>query len=135
MAFTSGNDFRLHINSGTTGTPVWSEAQCEGTCSISVSSNVADTTGKCSSNWTTGEISHSSWTVSADGHYTASDTGVDEWRDKILSQTSVMVQVKTHGGEVYSGTVNPTSLDITSAFDGVVDFSLSGDGTGALSVA
>lgn len=132
MAINRGSTLRMYVNTGG-GTPSYTALDCETDINISFSRAVADTSGKCS-DYTTGVKTLSSCSISGSGHYADSDAGVDGIRDAVLSAAGTLVQVKTFGGDMLTGTFNFTQFDYSASYDGVVDFSYSAESNGAFTI-
>ena len=134
MAEIAGSDVRFKINTGPVGTPVYVELSCEGEFTLTVSATNADSSSKCS-DWNTNIPVKRGWSVSGSGYYSAGDAGVDEIRDNIMAGDQALIQLDDFNTDVYSGTLSFDSFELSTPHDGVVGFSFSGTGDGALTVA
>jgi predicted secreted protein len=134
MAFAAGSTMRIYYNTGPVGTPSYTALNCEVDATLTITHDIAGTTGKCAA-WKTSLYTTRGWEISGSGHYDAGDAGVDQIRDDIMAGTQSLIQFKTFNSEVYSGTVNTTSFEIGATTDGAVSFSFAATGDGTLGVA
>lgn len=130
----AGSGLKVYFSTGPVGTPVYTALSCEVSASMSMERDLLDSSGKCSDNKTY-EYGLFGWTMSVDGVYTASDSGVDEIRDNCHDSDKALIQYKTFGGEIRSGTVLVSNFTTDSAVGDVVKWSASLTGDGALTIA
>jgi TP901-1 family phage major tail protein len=131
--FLNGSDLLVYIGSGSTATPVGYSRSC----SISLSTNMADATTKSNDGFTEVIPTTKSWEVSVEG------LGV--WNDNIalfvnaynartpLAISFYPTQLAT-GQMKYSGTAYLESLEISGEMEDGVTYSVSLKGSGALAI-
>jgi len=80
--------------------------------------------------WTTGKVTQRSWSASINIYYDpAAVTGLEVGA---LIAAQLYPQGKTTGLKYYEGNAHITSLSTSASFDGMVEASLSVEGTGSL---
>jgi hypothetical protein len=89
--------------------------------------------------WTTNTATSKNWNVEASGYHDPDDTNgqVATITDILSGDSSVSVKLRTEGDttgdDEYSGTIILQEVSIEASADGLMGFSFSGIGTGALS--
>lgn len=104
---------------------------------ITVTQNTEETFG-FGDTWVANTATSKSWSVEASGYHDPDDTtGQTVLIDDILTgDSSVTITVRTEGDtsgdDTYSGTVILTEVSVDASADGIIGFSFSGNGNGAL---
>jgi TP901-1 family phage major tail protein len=107
-------------------------------CSLSVSTDLPDSTTKDSSGWAQQIQGLRSWSVSTDGlaviESAAALVNVEDIFSSISSRTDVTLTFSTFvsGDKIWTGTAQVESLDFTGDMESPATFSASFTGTGAL---
>lgn len=109
------------------------------TCTITINQNQVDATDKDSSRWDEFINGQRNWTVDVDGlvDYSTSVNANELFDDAITANASVTLIFSTavSGARYYSGSANVASLTETGDLDAPASFSVSFQGTGALTRA
>jgi predicted secreted protein len=105
---------------------------------LTINSNLIDTTTKDSDAWGDTLYGFKDWEVSFDGLYDPSAVfNAEEVYDAILADDTVFLEMAvidgTGGGLVFSGNANATGLTMSAAYNDAVTFSGSFKGAGLLS--
>lgn len=101
--------------------------------SIEMSAEVIDTTVKTSGGWAEKIPGQKSWTSSCDGVYFLTDAGMTAVQTAFVSGTEVELEFSNTTGIYYKGKAIITSMSMEAGQDDVVSYSISFEGTGALS--
>jgi predicted secreted protein len=107
-------------------------------CSLSVSTDLPDSTTKDSSGWAQQIQGLRSWSVSTDGlaviESAAAGVNVEDLFSSVSSRTDVTLTFSTFvsGDKIWTGTAAVESLDFTGDMESPATFSASFTGTGAL---
>ena len=72
------------------------------------------------------------WSIDCDGAYVESDEAYNELEGAFLNSENVPVYIQFPSGTMYSGTATITDFPIEAPFDDLVKYSLSLQGSGAL---
>ena len=104
---------------------------------LTINSNLIDTTTKDSDAWGESLYGFKDWEVSFDGLYDpAAAFNVEELFDAILADTTVTLEMAvidgTGGGLVFRGEANSTGLTMSAAYNDAVTFSGTFKGAGVL---
>jgi predicted secreted protein len=76
------------------------------------------------------------WSISISGHANAGSAAIERALADLVTGTELsLVQFKTFGTKVFSGSAQITSISLDSPYDGVVGFSAEIKGSGALGYA
>jgi TP901-1 family phage major tail protein len=126
-------DLLLYIGEGVTKKPI---AYCK-TASISVNMNTKEIVTKESGIWNEKINGRLSWSGSADGMYCiiseATNKTTEQLFDALTARTAVDIVFGKEGTtETYTGHALITSLEISSGADEIPTYSMSFEGTGAL---
>lgn len=140
MANILGQDFFIFSTTGaTSGTSGYTVIAASTSCKLTVSSELQDITNKDSGTWVVKTPKRFSWTGSSDHMFDPSNSvsGYSFLMEKLTSKTPINLGFNVKAGNVmaagaYVGTAYITSLDLTAGDNDVVTFSVSFDGTGAL---
>lgn len=135
MAATTGVDFLIKVNTGTTQSPVWTSVGGQRGATLSMTTAEADTTNKDSDGWHEGLPTIRSWSISGDGLIIETDTGFGELLDAYINNTQVSVQLATAGTKKYSGLATLTDFSYDAPYDGEATCSYTLTGSGALTKA
>lgn len=104
---------------------------------ITVTQNTEETFG-FGDTWTTNTATSKSWSVEASGYHDPDDADGQAVliTDILTGDSSVSIVVRTEGDasgdDTYSGTVILTEVSMDATADGIIGFSFSGSGSGAL---
>ncbi len=107
-------------------------------CSLSVSTDLPDSTTKDSGGWAQQIQGLRSWSVSTDGlaviESAAAGVNVEDLFSSVSSRTDVTLTFSTFvsGDKIWTGTAAVESLDFTGDMESPATFSASFTGTGAL---
>lgn len=108
-------------------------------CTLTINQNQVDSTDKDSSRWDEFINGQRSWTVDCDGlvDYSTSVNSNELFDGGITTNSTVTLIFSTavSGARYYSGTANVSSLTETGELDSPASFSVSFQGTGALTRA
>lgn len=128
MAIEKGLDFIVSVKKDANFVPV------AGQRSVSLERNMEtmETTTKDSNGYKEFVSGLKDWTISADGVIVQSDAGFTALEDAYLSGEPVEVQISTGTTNVYKGLAIITSFPIEAPYDDLATYSLSFQGTGAL---
>lgn len=137
MATVKGTAFRVYVNTGTVGSPVYAAITGEGDVTLSVGAGTIEVTTKDSAGWDEFVKGNMNWSVAFNGKWIASDPGALDARSDLMTvDATSLIQIKTiDSTKIYSGTCIVEKLDLKAAYNGVVEDSLSFKGTGALAYA
>jgi predicted secreted protein len=104
---------------------------------ITVTQNTEETFG-FGDTWVANTATSKSWSVEASGYHDPDDTTGQAVliEDILTGDSSVTITVRTEGDtsgdDTYSGTVILTEVSVDASADGIIGFSFSGNGNGAL---
>lgn len=142
MAQILGQDFFIFSTTGaTSGTSGYTVIAASTSCKLTVSSELQDITNKDSGTWVVKTPKRFSWTGSSDHMFETGNVtnGYDYLLTKMTSKTPISLGFNIKDGSTakmaagaYVGTAYITSLDLTAGDNDVVTFSVSFDGSGAL---
>jgi predicted secreted protein len=137
MAKLKGTAFRLYVNTGTVGSPVYTAITGETDVTLSIGAEVIDTTNKDSSAWGEGIKGFMNWSISGNVKYVESDSGTLDIRSDIMTADATsMIQIKTiDSTKIYSGSLVFEKFELKSSYNGIVECSTSGKGIGVLAYA
>lgn len=141
MAIVNGTDLVLEISTDG-GTNYYATAFAS-SCSLSINMDTRDATNKSSSGWADKLEAGRSWSVDADGLQdfqpsgAATITEFDELFAQMNTRSVVKIKFKTSttGDYYYSGDAYITSLSMDAPTEDNVTYSVSLEGTGALTEA
>lgn len=130
MAIFKGVDVLLYLP-GTPDTPIAGQRNA----TLSLSSDTIDTTAKDTGDWRTFLAGLKSWTLSCDGIYTTSDSGILALENAFMNGT--VINVKLAKGTEWSATGQAiiTSLDYDASLEDAMTISIEMQGTGAITIA
>lgn len=100
---------------------------------LEMSSETIDTTTKSSAGWSTKIAGMKSWTCSCDGVFFATDEGRKAVESAFMAGTAVEIEMSNASGLHYGGSALITSMNVEAGQDDVVSYSISFEGTGAVS--
>lgn len=105
--------------------------------SITITQNTEDTFA-FGDDWMTSTATSKSWSIEASGYHDPDDTSgqVALLSDILTGDSSITVALRTEGStagdDEYTGTVTLQEVSMEAAADGIIGFSFSGMGSGAL---
>lgn len=138
MAIFNGSDLILKVSDASGGTE--NKLMHSQTCSLSINMDTIDITTKDSSGWNEFIGGAKSFTLSADGLMDFNSTGTDTEFDQLFDQLSGRTAVDftftlastTSGDYFYTGDGYITSLEVSGGTEDAPTYSVSIQGTGAL---
>ena len=102
--------------------------------SLEMSAETIDTTVKTTGGWAAKIPGMKSWTSSCDGVYFLDDAGLSAAQTAFMSGTPVQLVFSNTDGLAYSGQAVITSMSVEAGQEDVVSYTISFEGTGALTV-
>ena len=100
--------------------------------SLEMSAETIDTTVKTTGGWASKITGIKSWTSSCDGVYFVDDAGLEAAQTASMSGTEVKLDFTNSSGLAYSGQAVITSMSVEAGQEDVVSYTISFEGTGAL---
>ena len=102
--------------------------------SLEMSAETIDTTVKTTGGWASKIPGMKSWTSSCDGVYFLDDAGLEAAQTAFINGTAVQLVFSNSEGLAYSGQAVITSMSVEAGQEDVVSYTISFEGTGALTV-
>ena len=102
--------------------------------SLEMSAETVDTTVKSTGGWAAKIPGIKSWTSSCDGIYFLDDAGLEAAQTAFMNGTAVNLDFSNSSGLAYSGQAVITSMSVEAGQEDVVSYTISFEGTGALTV-
>ena len=102
--------------------------------SLEMSAETIDTTVKSTGGWAAKIPGIKSWTSSCDGVYFLDDTGLEAAQTAFMNGNEVKLEFSNSSGLAYSGQAVITSMSVEAGQEDVVSYTISFEGTGALTV-
>ena len=102
--------------------------------SLEMSAETIDTTVKSTGGWASKIPGMKSWTSSCDGIYFLDDAGLTAAQTAFMNGTEVKLEFSNEEGLAYSGQAVITSMSVEAGQEDVVAYTISFEGTGALTV-
>ena len=103
--------------------------------SLEMSAETIDTTVKTTGGWAAKIPGIKSWTSSCDGVYFVDDAGLEAAQTAFMNGTAVSLEFSNSSGLSYSGQAVITSMSVEAGQEDIVSYTISFEGTGALTVA
>ena len=103
--------------------------------SVEMSAETIDTTVKTTGGWASKIPGIKSWTSSCDGVYFVDDAGLEAAQTAFMNGTAVSLEFSNSNGLSYSGQAVITSMSVEAGQEDIVSYTISFEGTGALTVA
>ena len=103
--------------------------------SLEMSAETIDTTVKTTGGWAAKIPGIKSWTSSCDGVYFVDDAGLEAAQTAFMNGTAVSLEFSNSSGLSYSGQAVITSMAVEAGQEDIVSYTISFEGTGALTVA
>ena len=100
--------------------------------SLEMSAETIDTTVKTTGGWSAKIPGIKSWTSSCDGVYFLDDAGLEAAQAAFMNGTEVKLDFSNSAGLAYSGQAVITSMSVEAGQEDVVSYTISFEGTGAL---
>ena len=100
--------------------------------SLEMSAETIDTTVKTTGGWASKITGIKSWTSSCDGVYFVDDTGLEAAQTAFMNGTAVSLEFSNSNGLSYSGQAVITSMSVEAGQEDIVSYTISFEGTGAL---
>ena len=102
--------------------------------SLEMSAETIDTTVKTTGGWAAKIPGMKSWTSSCDGVYFLDDAGLSAAQTAFMNGTPVQLEFSKEEGLAYSGQAVITSMGVEAGQEDIVSYTISFEGTGALTV-
>ena len=103
--------------------------------SVEMSAETIDTTVKTTGGWASKIPGIKSWTSSCDGVYFVDDAGLEAAQTAFMNGTAVSLEFSNSNGLSYSGQAVITSMAVEAGQEDIVSYTISFEGTGALTAA
>ena len=103
--------------------------------SVEMSAETIDTTVKTTGGWAAKIPGIKSWTSSCDGVYFVDDAGLEAAQTAFMNGTAVSLEFSNSSGLSYSGQAVITSMSVEAGQEDIVSYTISFEGTGALTAA
>ena len=100
--------------------------------SLEMSAETIDTTVKTTGGWAAKIPGIKSWTSSCDGVYFVDDAGLEAAQAAFMNGTEVKLDFSNSSGLSYSGQAVITSMSVEAGQEDIVSYTISFEGTGAL---
>ena len=100
--------------------------------SLEMSAETIDTTVKTTGGWASKIPGIKSWTSSCDGVYFVDDAGLEAAQTAFMNGTAVSLEFSNSNGLSYSGQAVITSMSVEAGQEDIVSYTISFEGTGAL---
>ena len=100
--------------------------------SLEMSAETIDTTVKTTGGWASKITGIKSWTSSCDGVYFVDDAGLEAAQTAFMNGTAVSLEFSNSNGLTYSGQAVITSMSVEAGQEDIVSYTISFEGTGAL---
>lgn len=100
--------------------------------SLEMSAETIDTTVKSTGGWASKIPGIKSWTSSCDGVYFVDDAGLEAAQAAFMNGTEVKLDFSNSSGLAYSGQAVITSMSVEAGQEDIVSYTISFEGTGAL---
>ena len=100
--------------------------------SLEMSAETIDTTVKTTGGWASKITGIKSWTSSCDGVYFLDDAGLEAAQTAFMNGTAVSLEFSNSNGLTYSGQAVITSMSVEAGQEDIVSYTISFEGTGAL---
>ena len=100
--------------------------------SLEMSAETIDTTVKSTGGWAAKIPGIKSWTSSCDGVYYVDDAGLEAAQAAFMNGTEVKLDFSNSAGLAYSGQAVITSMSVEAGQEDIVSYTISFEGTGAL---
>ena len=100
--------------------------------SLEMSAETIDTTVKSTGGWAAKIPGIKSWTSSCDGVYFVDDAGLEAAQTAFMIGTEVKLDFSNSSGLAYSGQAVITSMSVEAGQEDIVSYTISFEGTGAL---
>ena len=100
--------------------------------SLEMSAETIDTTVKTTGGWAAKIPGIKSWTSSCDGVYFVDDAGLEAAQTAFMNGTAVSLEFSNSSGLTYSGQAVITSMSVEAGQEDIVSYTISFEGTGAL---
>ena len=100
--------------------------------SLEMSAQTIDTTVKTTGGWAAKIPGIKSWTSSCDGVYFVDDAGLEAAQTAFMNGTAVSLEFSNSSGLSYSGQAVITSMAVEAGQEDIVSYTISFEGTGAL---
>lgn len=129
MAKISGMKVKLYIKDATTGTVLGGQRNATLNRSAeSIDATSKDTTG----GWKENVVGFKEWSIDADGCYIESDAAYESLETAFNAGTEVEVYLEFPSGQKQTGFANITDFPLDFPYDDLCTYSLTLQGTGAL---
>ena len=102
------------------------------TATLEMSAETIDTTVKSTGGWAAKIPGMKSWTSSCDGVYFLDDAGLEAAQTAFMNGTAVQLDFSNSAGLAYSGQAVITSMSVEAGQEDIVSYTISFEGTGAL---
>lgn len=131
MAKVLGVDILVKVNTGTSGSPVYTAAGSQRGATLNRSTDEIDQTDKASDGCHEGVPSTTNWSIDADGLLIEDDNAYAALETAFDSKAQVLVQVATPA-HTYTGLATISDFPIEAPYDDNATYSVSLTGSGKL---
>jgi predicted secreted protein len=135
MANVPGESVLLYVNTGTTGSPVYTALGSEEALTLARSMGTIDKTDKASAFNQLVDPGQKSWSVNCNGLHVDNDAALTRLRQDWDNHVSTLIKIKTLNGNMYTGEAILTSYSEAAAKVDIVRVSFTLQGASALTTA
>lgn len=133
MAVKQGVDVLVYVNTGTEATPVWTAVAGQRNATLTLETEDLDITTKDSSGAMRERVpTFVSWSVSCDGLWVESDTGLQALRDAWRNRNLVQIRVKFAEDDIEEGQAIVASIDLEAPYDDAATYAAEFSGASEL---
>jgi TP901-1 family phage major tail protein len=137
MAKIAGVDVLLKVETGvdaTSGTVTYTVLGGQSGATLNRSAETIDVTSKDAQGWAESIAGVKSWSIECEGFIVEDDTALTKLEDAFNARTKLKAQIVFPSGKKYEGDVFITDFPMEFPQDDAVTFSVTLQGTGALTV-
>lgn len=128
----TGIDVLLKVNTGTEQSPVWTTVAMQRGAKLNRSAETIEASYKGSGAWKTYLTGFKEWSVECDGLYVLGATEFKKLEDAFANGTPIEIEFVDSNNKGWKGSALITEFPIDAPYDGELTYSVTLQGTGAL---
>lgn len=131
-AGTVGKDYLLHVNTGTSSTPVWTLVGGQRSADLNCDADEIDMSHKTSGGWKAKKAGLRGWSIDLGGLMLATDDGLAAIEYAFINGKEINVKLLYPSGAYKTGWGSITSFKLSTPHDGAAEISGTISGNGEL---